>query len=558
MMRAVTSLLVSALFALATTQASAELSAGQKLAVEALIAQFAAKEFAVRQAAVTRLIEIGPDVVPLVKKTLAETTDAEVRLRCEMVIKSFTAPKRLIERAVKDPAPATPVTRIRWTVSPENKVRVSVNGVEGREYDSPGKYPEYVVSPDRRRYLQAARVGDRCFVVSDGVEGPAYGAIGWMLFSPDSRRYAYTALRAGEWFVVCDGKQFPSCGKFEPERAQFTPDGRHVYWLNQVPNSRALVVDGAQGAWRHGLFLLRTAAGERLSYLVQEHDEKTGSKAFVLEAEWPAAGQAKLVEAVRRALPVNGDMQLKPIVPWPRGGLGNWTYPRAERGEAEVRATVGSFSWGEPPNARTVDGEIYFSPFGPEPACAVVNYRYKDYTNWVLFRNREFGPYDWDVPDEHWRFTFSPDGEHLAFLAPRRHKWIAVLDGVEGPAWDDIEDLIVSPDWKHVAYRAKRGDAWLFVVDGLVSERHASVRDIAFSPDSRHVAYVASSDGRKFVVCDGVEGPPHQMVAMGVDPRDGASDRLRYSVCDRDGWTRVEVEWPVALDRTNGLDPPEP
>jgi len=64
----------------------AELTPGQKLAVEALIKQFGAKEFTVRQKAVERLIEIGPDVVPLVKKAADETTDNEVRLRCQMVL----------------------------------------------------------------------------------------------------------------------------------------------------------------------------------------------------------------------------------------------------------------------------------------------------------------------------------------------------------------------------------------------------------------------------------------------------------------------------------------
>jgi len=64
----------------------AELTPGQKLAAEALIKQFSAREFTVRQQAVDRLIALGPDVVPLVQKTLAETYDAEVKLRCQMVL----------------------------------------------------------------------------------------------------------------------------------------------------------------------------------------------------------------------------------------------------------------------------------------------------------------------------------------------------------------------------------------------------------------------------------------------------------------------------------------
>jgi hypothetical protein len=80
--------------------AFAELSAAQKQAAEALIRDFSSKEWtfandrsglrlAVRQKAVERLIGLGPDVVPLVKKALAETPDNEVKLRCEMVLKGI-------------------------------------------------------------------------------------------------------------------------------------------------------------------------------------------------------------------------------------------------------------------------------------------------------------------------------------------------------------------------------------------------------------------------------------------------------------------------------------
>ena len=67
----------------------AELTPGQKLAAEALIKQFTHRDFPVREHAVNTLIALGPDVVPLIKKTLAETTDNEVKLRCEMVLKGI-------------------------------------------------------------------------------------------------------------------------------------------------------------------------------------------------------------------------------------------------------------------------------------------------------------------------------------------------------------------------------------------------------------------------------------------------------------------------------------
>jgi len=84
-------LVVAILLLLASARSDAALTAGQKMAAEALIKQFSAAEFDTRQKAVDRLVELGPDVIPLVKKALAETADNEVKLRCEMVLKKLGA-----------------------------------------------------------------------------------------------------------------------------------------------------------------------------------------------------------------------------------------------------------------------------------------------------------------------------------------------------------------------------------------------------------------------------------------------------------------------------------
>jgi len=70
------SLAFAALLASAAT-APGELTLAQKKAAETLITQFSAREFAVRQKAVDDLVKIGPDVLPLIRKTVAETEEAE-------------------------------------------------------------------------------------------------------------------------------------------------------------------------------------------------------------------------------------------------------------------------------------------------------------------------------------------------------------------------------------------------------------------------------------------------------------------------------------------------
>ena len=66
---------------------------------ESLIQQFSAREFAVRQQAVEKLVEMGPAVLPMTRKTLAETKDNEVKLRCEMVIKGIAQKPRIDSKA---------------------------------------------------------------------------------------------------------------------------------------------------------------------------------------------------------------------------------------------------------------------------------------------------------------------------------------------------------------------------------------------------------------------------------------------------------------------------
>ena len=66
-----------------------ELTPEQTQQAQALIKELSAPEFAVRQEAVKKLIQIGPDVVPLVRKSLAETEDEEMKFRCQMVLKGI-------------------------------------------------------------------------------------------------------------------------------------------------------------------------------------------------------------------------------------------------------------------------------------------------------------------------------------------------------------------------------------------------------------------------------------------------------------------------------------
>jgi len=66
---------------------STEMTADEKKKAETLIKDLGADEFQTREAAEKGLAALGGSVLPLVKTTAANTADAEIRTRCERVIK---------------------------------------------------------------------------------------------------------------------------------------------------------------------------------------------------------------------------------------------------------------------------------------------------------------------------------------------------------------------------------------------------------------------------------------------------------------------------------------
>jgi WD40 repeat protein len=182
---------------------------------------------------------------------------------------------------------------------------------------------------------------------------------------------------------------------------------------------------------------------------------------------------------------------------------------------------------------------------------------------------------------------FSPDSKRYAYIAQSGGKWMVVVDGAEGKAYDDIVyfsgygDTVFSPDSKHVSYMAVSGgkkslvidgreieggvwppvfspddkqiayvvqkgeSAFCLVVDDKPQKEYSSVAPPVFSPDSKHIAHLAKDGEESFAVIDGVEGkkypknwfvgpivysPDSQHVAYGLDNIlvvDGVEHRLK-------------------------------
>jgi hypothetical protein len=126
---------------------------------------------------------------------------------------------------------------------------------------------------------------------------------------------------------------------------------------------------------------------------------------------------------------------------------------------------------------------------------------------------------------------FSPDSKRVRYAGRRGGKWMAVVDGREEVAFDEVAgNWTFSPDSKRLAFAGRRGDRCLVVVDGAEGKAwDAIVNGPVFSPDSKHVAYAAKRGGEEVAVVDGVEG----QACDGVEGLDFSCDGRRLLSCVR-------------------------
>jgi S1-C subfamily serine protease len=110
--------------------------------------------------------------------------------------------------------------------------------------------------------------------------------------------------------------------------------------------------------------------------------------------------------------------------------------------------------------------------------------------------------------------VFSPEGKHIAYVGEKFFaKYVAVLDGITGPTYDEVSGLSFSPDGRRFAYSARtrldiNRDEWVAVVDGIPGKGYDKVdrEGVVFSADGKRLAYGAQLGGKQFSVADGKPG----------------------------------------------------
>lgn len=110
----------------------------------------------------------------------------------------------------------------------------------------------------------------------------------------------------------------------------------------------------------------------------------------------------------------------------------------------------------------------------------------------------------------------SPTRRRLAYCATKEasEDYVVVVDVVakegDGPEFDGLHRqwACFSPDSQHLGYLAAREGQWRLVLDGREGKPYeprqslSPVSGFAFSPDSRHVAYFARRNGKEHLMLD--------------------------------------------------------
>ncbi len=356
-----------------------------------------------------------------------------------------------------------------------------VDGRVGPAYDE--VWPDFRgFSYDGRHFGYVARNGSKYFAVVDGVAGPPYDIISqeFIYFSYDSRHVIYTAGRGREWFPVVDGIERCWPGWESAYFCEFSPDGRHSAYLlrkGDIPKHMkiAYVVDGVVGPeYDDGSEFVFSPDSRHFAYAVLSG----GSDLVVRDGvEGPRFSSNQVFQAEIRDLRFSPDSRRlaysvpiagksKPMTPDKRAlvvdGIRGPTYAGFSlrpQFTSDSRHFAYSAEKGEPAPLRTRLGDYGSPPKRTKSVMVVDGAEGPEYDD-IQWPSPYLGPLSWP---------------HVTYAARKAGKWFLVKEGVEGPAYDAIERLTLSPDTRHIAYEAKRGQRWMMVIDGAEGLRYDEI-----------------------------------------------------------------------------------
>ena len=352
-------------------------------------------------------------------------------------------------------------------------------------------------SPNSKRiaYVGAFKKGETGstgrVVVIDGKVSEEYEEIypHQLVFSNDSKSFSYVAWRAGKRFLIREGKTTQSIeGKpsFMLVEMQYTPDDKHLVWIDKSGEGASIVFDGIKGKlWDDISGLSFAPKSSVCAYVSKTKDDK-----YVV-----VVGEKESIEY---------DGVLNARVYWsPRGD--DYAYVAGRKTATGMEAVLVR-NGVEQAKGKTFRA-ISHSPDGKRFSYGIVTSDQEGVLKaYMVLDGTTSRPYDGLGEDS----SFSPNSKRFVYIGATTSQSgkgmdiFYVIDGKQNDAFDSVgKQVSWSPDSKHYAYCAFRGDTTLIVQDGRVLGTYADAVLPMFSLDSIHLIWWANLDNKWYVVVNG-------------------------------------------------------
>ena len=287
-------------------------------------------------------------------------------------------------------------------------------------------------------------------------------------------------------------------GEYQPEVMNISPDYRHMGCIMERSGKKMAVIDGKEGTLYDQVFgrVAFSPDSKHNAYVAQQGDKQF----VVLDGK-----EGKRYDAV-------GLISFSPD---------SSTLAYLARRNGKYLVVVGE---SEGKEYSQIDyRKPFFSPDGKRHA-----YGAKRGSKWLIVADGKEGP-ECDAPDWtcNW-YLFSSNSKHVAYYGIYDKKKSYVVDGVQGPQYDELGSFSFSADGEHFAYAARRGDKWVVISDGQESKEYDKIDVYTgfFAKSGNRFAYIAVRDGKHFMVIDGKEEAQYDYIPRFEFSPDGK--RLAY------------------------------
>ncbi|MBL4687428.1 MAG: hypothetical protein JKY37_22725, partial [Nannocystaceae bacterium] len=314
----------------------------------------------------------------------------------------------------------------------------------------------------------------QCVVV--GLESDCHAMVGRPVLSPNGSKVAYTAAEnLGALYAIVDGQRTGETHKFIDWRIAVGDQDLVAYVAQADDGGRQVSINGKLGAhYEQVRHLTLGSRGNAVAYAARQGS--TWRLVLGTSPQKPVQGEIKKVALgsteANWAVVIQGESGTRVVTPRGEGAWYRSVNWLTLRHDGNAVAYVGQTKTG----FVAVFGESVSEPYDEIGdlgflAGGGTAYVARRETEWFVVTssaegtNRALGPYDDVGPEQiiagtkQHNYTTSPDGTRLVFRARVGPQWRAVIDGVEGPLYDEIwgAPFAFEPDGAHVGYLARTG-----------------------------------------------------------------------------------------------------